>query len=120
MVAEQIQERGEGWLASLRSLSYPDARSALLGIHGVGRKIADCACLFSLDKDEAIPVDTHVRQLAHRLFLPQMEAKTVTENVYRRIVEVFIERYGRYAGWAQEFLFYEDLLRTRALGRGLG
>ncbi|MCL5104215.1 MAG: hypothetical protein M1133_08885 [Armatimonadetes bacterium] len=120
MVAEQVWERGEGWLASLRGMSYAHARAELLGIHGVGRKIADCACLFSLDKDEAVPVDTHVRQLAHRLFLPQMKERTVTEAVYRRIVESFIERYGRYAGWAQEFLYYEDLLRTRALGRGLG
>ena len=120
MVAGQLRERGEGWLISLREVSYPEAKTALLGIRGVGRKIADCTCLFSLDKEEAVPVDTHVRQLAHRLFLPDLKAKSVTETVYKKVVDAFDERYGRYAGWAQEFLYYEDLLRTRALGRGLG
>lgn len=110
-VARQIIERGENWLMGLRNASYDQARAELLAVHGVGPKIADCVCLFSLDKDESVPVDTHVRQLAHRLFLPDMKAKSITDGVYRRIVEAFRERYGCYAGWAQQFLFYEDLLR---------
>ncbi len=67
----------------------------------------------ALDKDEAVPVDTHVRQLAHRLFLPELKAKTITDNVYKCISCTFGSRYGKYAGWAQQFLFYEDLLRGR-------
>ncbi|MCE5197544.1 MAG: DNA glycosylase [Armatimonadota bacterium] len=118
-VAEQVLERGEGWLMSLRGMTYSDAKQMLLEIKGVGQKIADCVCLFSLDKDEAVPVDTHVRQLAQKFFMPDMQAKTITDAVYRRVMEAFEERYGRYAGWAQHLLFYEDLMRTRALGRGL-
>jgi N-glycosylase/DNA lyase len=112
-VARQITERGDAWLMELRDASCDQARAELLSIRGVGPKIADCVCLFSLDKDESVPVDTHVRQLAHRLFLPDMKAKSITDGVYRRIVEAFRERHGRYAGWAQQFLFYEDLLRSR-------
>lgn len=112
--ARQIVERGEGWLMGLRNVTYAEARAELLSIRGVGAKIADCVCLFALDKDEAVPVDTHVRQLAHRLFLPDMEAKSITDGVYRRIVEAFRERYAELAGWAQQYLFYEDLLRSRA------
>ena len=119
-VAQQLVDRGDEWLASLRGVSYSEARDQLMAMRGVGAKIADCVCLFSLDKDEAVPVDTHVRQLAHRLFLPDMKAKSITDSVYRRIGAEFAARYGRYAGWAQQFLFYEDLLRTRARGRGLG
>lgn len=109
-VARQVIERGDGWLMGLRYVPYQDAKAELTALRGVGPKIADCVCLFSLDKDEAVPVDTHVRQLAHRLFLPDMKARSITDAVYRRIVEAFAERYGRYAGWAQQFLFYEDLL----------
>lgn len=120
MVARQvISKGGREWLDSLRNISYSEAKAALIHIKGVGPKIADCVCLFSLDKDCAVPVDTHVRQLAHRFFLPEMRARSVTDAVYRKVVEAFAERYGDYAGWAQEFLFYEDLLRARALGRGL-
>lgn len=120
MVARQvIGNGGRDWLMSLREMNYSDAKSSLMKIKGVGPKIADCVCLFSLDKDVAVPVDTHVRQLAHRLFLPEMRSRTVTDAVYRKVVEAFEDRYGKYAGWAQEFLYFEDLLRTRAMGRGL-
>lgn len=114
MAAQQVLERGDSWLASLRGTTYSEAREQLMAIRGVGAKIADCVCLFALDKDEAAPVDTHVRQLAHRLFLPDMNAKSITDSVYRRIRAEFAARYGRYAGWAQQFLYYEDILRSRS------
>lgn len=113
-VAQQIRDRGEGWLMRLRNVSYSEAKAELLTIRGVGAKIADCVCLFSLDKDEAVPVDTHVKQLAQRLFLPEITAKSITDAVYRRIVAAFEQRYDRYAGWAQQFLYYDDLLRSRS------
>ena len=116
-VAAQLHERGETWPMSLRELSYAEARKELLKITGVGRKIADCVCLFALGHNQAVPVDTHVRQLAQRLFLPDMKAKSITDAVYRRIQSAFACRYGDYAGWAQQFLYYEDLLRTRRAGR---
>jgi len=112
LVAGQLLDRGENWLVSLRRVPYQEARDELLTIRGVGRKIADCVCLFSLDKDEAVPVDTHVRQLARRLWMPDLAGKSLTDAVYRRIADAFAERYGPLAGWAQQFLFYEDLLRT--------
>jgi len=114
MVAQQIVDQSEGWLLGLRNVPYACAHAELVAVRGVGPKIADCVCLFSLDKDEAVPVDTHVRQLAHRLFLPDLKAKSITNAVYRRVVDAFRERYGELAGWAQQYLFYEDLLRSRA------
>ena len=43
-----------------------EVQEALLGFAGVGRKVADCVALFSLDQADAIPVDTHVWQIALR------------------------------------------------------
>jgi N-glycosylase/DNA lyase len=40
----------EKWLHSLRSTSTADAREELLKLMGVGRKVADCILLMSLDK----------------------------------------------------------------------
>ncbi len=34
-----------------------------LHLQGIGPKVANCVCLVSLDKMDAIPVDTHVRQI---------------------------------------------------------
>ncbi|MEN6371672.1 MAG: DNA glycosylase [Armatimonadota bacterium] len=114
-VARQILSRPPGWLESLRDASYGEAKSELMNIRGIGAKIADCICLFALDKDEAVPVDTHIRQVAVRYFMPELKTKTITPAAYNKIVQVFWNKFGNYAGWAQEFLYYEDLLRTRAV-----
>lgn len=57
--AKIVDERGVGWLEGLRREGYRDAHEALLELPGVGPKVADCVCLMSLDKAEAVPVDTH-------------------------------------------------------------
>lgn len=36
-------------------------------------QVAACVCLFSLDKHEAIPVDTHVWQLAAKYYTPNLK-----------------------------------------------
>ena len=43
-------EASERWLKGLRSKSTADARQELLQFIGVGRKVADCVLLMSLDK----------------------------------------------------------------------
>ncbi|MBI2842212.1 MAG: hypothetical protein HYX78_02305 [Armatimonadetes bacterium] len=113
MVAKQIIDRPAGWLESLRGLDYRQAKADLLTLRGVGAKIADCALLFAFDKDEAVPVDTHIRQVAVRYYMPELKTKTITPKAYDRILSVFWDKFGPYAGWAQEFLYYEDLLRSR-------
>jgi len=117
-VAQQVLEMGDGWLAGLREVGYEEARDALTQIRGIGRKIADCVCLFSLDKYEAVPVDTHIRQIAQRILLPEMRTKSITDAAYRKICGAFYDRYGGLAGWAQQLLFYEDLMRTRGTRSG--
>ena len=44
------EEGPEKWLETLRSMSTADAREELLKLMGVGRKVADCILLMSLDK----------------------------------------------------------------------
>eukprot|EP00982_Pelagococcus_subviridis_P005048 29464-Pelagococcus_subviridis.AAC.6 len=57
---------------------YRDARAALAELPGVGPKVAACVCLFSLDKHDAIPVDTHVWQLAVEHYVPALASKSLT------------------------------------------
>ena len=57
-------EEAERWLKTLRRLDTAAAREELLKFMGVGRKVADCILLMSLDKCEVVPVDTHVHQIA--------------------------------------------------------
>ena len=49
--------------------------------------MADCICLMSLDKMEAVPVDTHVWQLAVREYRLSgwSHNKSLTDAVYKQI-----------------------------------
>lgn len=104
-----------GWLQSLRHADYKEAQRELVAIKNVGLKIADCALLMSLDKDEAFPVDTHVRKIAVRYYMPEFDGKTLTSGVYHRIGDFFRDLFGPFAGWAQEYIFYSDLLSEEKL-----
>ena len=83
-------ERPKGWLESLQSLPYSDAHSSLLELCGVGAKVADCICLMGLDKLEAVPVDTHVWQIAVRDYGLKsiLKGKTMTSKAYQQVGEL--------------------------------
>ncbi|KAM8930233.1 N-glycosylase/DNA lyase [Pelodytes ibericus] len=106
-----LSKRGPDWLESLRLVPYEDAKSALCALPGVGAKVADCVCLMALDKPEAVPVDTHVWQIAKRDYLPQLGQgnKSLTDRLYREIGDYFRGLWGGHAGWAQSILFCSDL-----------
>ncbi|CCH46366.1 N-glycosylase/DNA lyase [Wickerhamomyces ciferrii] len=104
MVHESKQD-----LFKLRSLPYEEAHSELIKFTGVGPKVADCVCLMSLDKHDAIPVDTHVYQIAKRDYKLKSKGDTVTKQTYEIVRKFFINIWGPYAGWAQSVLFAADL-----------
>jgi N-glycosylase/DNA lyase len=107
-VAKQLEERGPGWAMALREMPYEQAHKELVAINGIGAKIADCVCLFALDKTEAVPVDTHVWQLARDLYFPSWpERKSLTSAAYNTVAGAFRDRFGPLAGYAQNFLFYD-------------
>lgn len=110
------KEEGEEWLYNLRNVPYNEAHQDLCSLPGVGAKVADCVCLMSLDKSEAIPVDTHMWQIASRDYLPHLKKnKTLTDKTYKEIGDFFRELYGNYAGWAHSVLFSADLKKFQEL-----
>ncbi|KAF7338225.1 DNA glycosylase [Mycena venus] len=102
----------EKFLAGLRNASTEDAREELLKFMGVGRKVADCVLLMSLDKKEVVPVDTHVHQIAikHYGLKGSLNAKSnMTPKLYEEINTKLVTVWGDYAGWAHSVLFTSDL-----------
>ena len=85
-----VNEKPKGWLESLRDLPYPEAHAALLELMGVGAKVADCVCLMGLDKLEAVPVDTHVWQIAVRDygFKSIFKGKALTNKAYKQVGKI--------------------------------
>lgn len=58
--------RQHSTLSVANEASNADVVGELTKLTGVGRKVADCVALFSLDRTSLVPVDTHVWQMALR------------------------------------------------------
>jgi N-glycosylase/DNA lyase len=95
-----------GILERIAGLPLPGAREALLAFPGVGPKAADCILLFGFHRPEAFPVDVWVRRIMYASYLvPLPGSRVPSEKEDRRIREYGREYFGRYAGYAQEYLF---------------
>lgn len=103
-----------GWGASafgkLERATYKEAHEQLLELSGVGPKVADCVCLMGLGWGEAVPVDTHVWQIAQRDYkFGKMKTKTFSKVMYDSVGDHFRKIWGSQAGWAQSVLFTANL-----------
>lgn len=100
---------GRNWLLSLQrenDVPYCTAREQLMTLPGIGPKVADCICLMSLGHLDAIPVDTHIFQIARAHYLPHLkEQKTVTPKIHAQVNDYLRELWGPLAGWAQAIVF---------------
>src|SRR5262249_2008564 len=95
-------------LEHLGRLPVEEARSKLLELPGVGRKIADCVLLFACGFDEAFPVDVWVSKGLRELYFPK---RRVTA---KRLVKFSQSHFGRYSGYAQQYLFHYMRTRSRS------
>lgn len=80
-------------LEELKKAGYEDAHRMLTDQFGIGKKVADCVCLFGLHHIDAFPVDTHIRK--------------ILEKHYEKGFPY--ERYQGYLGIIQQYMFYYDL-----------
>jgi len=126
--AEYISEisklvaEGEFGLEGLMRVGYEEARRRLISLPGVGPKVADCVLLFSLDRLEAFPVDVWVRRIVLESYPDHFEQpfihkvlnrKSITPGEYQRIGSFGRRYFGRYAGYAQEYLYHYERSRLR-------
>ncbi len=114
--AKKIQEEKIN-LESLKALPYLEARKLLLEFPGVGLKVADCVLLFSLEKMEAFPVDVWVKRVILNHYANQLPTDLVkklqshdslTNGEYEKISTFARAYFGRYAGYAQEYLYHYE------------
>lgn len=89
---------------------YRKAHEELLALQGVGPKVSDCVCLFGLGWSEAVPVDTHVWQIAQRDYkFGRGKNSSLTAAMYTNVGNHFRKLWGKEAGWAHSVLFTADL-----------
>jgi N-glycosylase/DNA lyase len=98
-------------MVKLAEMDYDKAKQEILKLSGVGDKIADCILLFSLNKLEAFPIDTWIikffQKKSNQILDEDMKIKEkIAPNQYRVLSKKIREHYGRYSGYAQQYLYY--------------
>ena len=83
--------------AAFEGLNTAELRNTLMGLHGVGRKVADCILLFGFNRFDVFPVDTWIKKIFEESY-PNVPAE--------KLSVLLVEKYGEYAGFVQQWLFY--------------
>jgi len=90
---------GEIDLGNVKKMPYSEAKKELMKIRGVGPKVADCVLLFSGGMKQAFPIDVWVKRTVQTLYLDDKANE-------KQISEFAAAHFGKYAGLAQQYLFY--------------
>ncbi len=107
-------------LEGLRQLPYGEAKRRLMELPGVGAKVADCICLFSLEKWEAFPVDVWVKRVVLNRYADKLPVEVVkrlsshdglSSGDYERLNRFGRNYFGAYAGYAQEYLYHYERMQ---------
>lgn len=93
-------------LLALKKQTYEEAKQRLMKLPGVGKKVADCVLLYSLDFLEAFPIDTWIKKGLQEAYF---QGRKVGEKGMEEFVR---DHFGRYAGYAQLYLYH--LWRNRS------
>jgi N-glycosylase/DNA lyase len=83
---------------ALKGMKYEECARRLIELPGIGPKVADCVSVFSLDHLEAFPVDVRIKKAMAELY--------AVEGSYRQVSACARQRFGRWAGYAQEYIYY--------------
>jgi N-glycosylase/DNA lyase len=113
-IAEKVI-MGDLTVDELHRSNYDDARKILNGNYGIGNKIADCILLFSLEKTEAFPIDVWMGRAIFKYYKGLINKKNATfmnadkklsDNQYLVLSKIMRDHFGKYGGYAQQYLFY--------------
>ena len=90
---------------SLKQADYLECINELVRFDGIGNKVADCVAIFSLDHLEAFPIDVRIGRV--------LEQRYGIKGDYRKTSAWARQHFGCYAGYAQEYIYYDQDARNR-------
>jgi len=105
--ASRAVASGEIDFDELKKVDYRECKELLLKLPGIGDKVADCVMLFSLEKLEAFPLDTWIVKILQKYYSDYfcVDKKTISKKRYENIHQDVLDRFGKYAGYSQQFLY---------------
>lgn len=83
----------------LAEMTTDEARKTLTQLDGVGNKVADCILLYSGTRQDVFPTDVWVKRVMEELYFKRICSLS-------EIQQFASSYFGRYAGYAQQYLFY--------------
>lgn len=87
---------GETDLSAIEKMNDADAKTELMKICGIGSKVADCVLLFSLGRYRTFPKDVWIKRILSEVY-----------GVGEKGIDGFVaEKFGNFAGIAQQYLYY--------------
>lgn len=104
--------QGKLSLSALSSMDYAEAMAYLTSFYGIGKKVANCICLFGLHHVDAFPVDTWIeRILMEHYYHPDKYRHIPKTRLCDQIIQDHFGSYQGCAGIMQQYLFFYE--RTR-------
>ncbi|MDR3283492.1 MAG: hypothetical protein LBS92_07805 [Candidatus Methanoplasma sp.] len=100
-LAERV-ENGEVDPDAIAEMSYEGCVRTLMGVNGIGPKVADCVALFAYGHLSAFPVDVRISSCLEDMYGVKGSYKTMSE--FGRT------KFGEYAGYAQQFLYHSNFI----------
>ena len=97
--AKAVSEDKNEKLLKNRDMMLEEAYDYLIGLCGVGPKVANCILLFSMGKIESFPIDVWIRRVMSKLY-------GFEEKDMKGMKAFAEETFGQYGGIAQQYLFY--------------
>ncbi|MCC8097372.1 MAG: DNA-3-methyladenine glycosylase [Eubacterium sp.] len=92
--------KGEISLEEIKNMDTAKAKEELMKIKGVGTKVADCVLLFSFGRREVFPTDVWIKRVMEYFYFDGKE--TQIKDIHAFVAD----KWGKYAGFAQQYLFY--------------
>ncbi len=93
-------------LAYLSTLDYETAMEYLIGFYGIGKKVANCVCLFGLHHIDAFPVDTWIEKILNEHYYDAEKYKDLPKaRLYDQMITDSFGCYKGYAGVMQQYIF---------------
>jgi len=86
----------------ISKMDYRECFDSLKEMNGIGDKVADCVSLFAFGHLNAFPIDARIERVLN-------ESYGAFGN-YRKLSAFASERFGRYAGYAQELLYHSGII----------
>ncbi len=97
-------------LFALRETPYDEALTEITTLAGVADKVGNCVLMMSMDKLEAFPVDVWIDRALREWYFSESESKSMPRTRMREWAQ---QHFGRYAGYANQYLFQSRRLQGK-------